>query len=512
MLNTQRYANPIIPGYYPDPSIVKVGEEDFYLVTSSFEYFPAVPIFHSKDLIHWKQIGHVLTRESQVNLLERKSSEGIYAATIRCHRGIFYMITTDVMGIGNFFVTAEDPAGPWSDPIRIPHANIDPSLMFDDDGKVYVTAQKGWDRESHIIQYEIDIQTGQALSEPVVVCRGDGGVWTEGAHLYKINGMYYVLAACGGTGPQHRCIIARSTEPLGEYELYDRAILTHKDLPLHPIQCTGHADFVEDRNGNWWAVFLGVRPIGSEKFSVLGRETFLAPVTWDADGWPMIDNNAGTVNLVMEAPNLSGAGDWQGWGEYADHFDKGELDHSWAFVRTHDKAMYSLTEKPGSLRLSGKANHLSDAGTPAFVARRQQHVHMSFESLMSFQPVVDEEEAGLAVRYNEQAHYEIGVKRISGNPYVVAHATVKGETKELGRAAFDGDEILLRIASDEWCYDLQYAVGAGEFVTLGQADAYYLSPECNGGFTGVCIGVYATGNGKISETPAYFDWVKYSGF
>lgn len=169
------YTNPILPGFYPDPSITRAGD-DFYLVNSSFEYFPGVPIFHSRDLIHWKQIGHVLDRPSQLDLRDRLSSDGIYATTIRHHDGVFYMITTDVRGIGNFYVTATDPAGPWSDPIRIPYGGIDPSLFFDEDGKVYVTAQQGADYDSHAIQYEIDIATGEALSEPVVIWHGDGGL------------------------------------------------------------------------------------------------------------------------------------------------------------------------------------------------------------------------------------------------------------------------------------------------------------------------------------------------
>ncbi|WP_258881348.1 glycoside hydrolase family 43 protein [Paenibacillus sp. sptzw28] len=277
------YMNPVIPGFYPDPSVARRGE-DYYLVTSSFEYYPGIPVFHSRDLVNWEQIGCVITRPEQLDLSERRSSRGIFAPTIRCCNGRFYVITTDVDGIGNFFVSAEDPGGPWSDPIRIPYGGIDPSLMFDDtDGTVYVTVQQGADKNSHIIQYEIDISTGEALTEPVVIFRGDGGPWVEGPHLYRIHGMYYLIAASGGTGRYHREIAARSDKPYGPFVMLPHPILTHNRLDDHPIQNTGHADLFEDGNGFWWAVFLGVRPVEGHH-GVLGRETFLAPVHWTEAG------------------------------------------------------------------------------------------------------------------------------------------------------------------------------------------------------------------------------------
>src|SRR5690606_26826289 len=153
-------------GFYPDPSIVRVDETNYYMATSSFEYFPGVPIFHSVDLVNWQQIGHALTRKSQLDLSNTPSSSGIYAPTLRYHQGTFYLITTDVRGIANFYVTAKDPRGPWSEPIKIPYGNIDPSLLFDEDGKVYVTVQNGAGLDSHVIQYEIDPLTGEALTEP----------------------------------------------------------------------------------------------------------------------------------------------------------------------------------------------------------------------------------------------------------------------------------------------------------------------------------------------------------
>lgn len=511
------YTNPILPGFYPDPSVTRAGD-DFYLVNSSFEYFPGVPIFHSRDLLHWEQIGHVLDRLSQLDLRNRLSSDGIYAPTIRHHDGVFYMITTDVRGIGNFYVTATDPAGPWSDPIRIPYGGIDPSLFFDDDGKVYVTAQQGADDDSHAIQYEIDIATGQALSEPVVIWRGDGGPWTEGPHLYKIRGTYYIMSASGGTAKEHREIIGRGSGPYGPFELYPEPILTHRCLD-HPIQYLGHADLIEDPNGDWWAVFLGVRLVGSG-YSVLGRETFLAPVIWNEDGWPMIDNNEGLVQLEMSVPRVPGAGlgSGSGSGQKAvgkvsptekDDFEGNLLSPSWTFLRNPAEDSWSLSERPGWLALRGQAAGLNDVAPVAFVGRRQQRVEAEWNTLLQFKGIRDGEEAGLCARRDEAAHYEVVLTRDNGQNKVVARLTVRGETRIAVIVPVYTDYVYLKIRSDEKRYTLYYSLAGRQWTELAAETALALSPEDVAGkicFTGVVVGLYAAGNGKPCAAPAYFDW------
>lgn len=503
------YTNPILPGFYPDPSITRAGD-DFYLVNSSFEYFPGVPIFHSRDLIHWEQIGHVLDRPSQLDLRDRLSSDGIYATTIRHHEGVFYMITTDVRGIGNFYVTATDPAGPWSDPIRIPYGGIDPSLFFDEDGKVYVTAQQGADYDSHAIQYEIDIATGEALSEPVVIWHGDGGPWTEGPHLYKIRGMYYIMTASGGTAKDHREIIGRGTSPYGPFELYPEPILTHRSLE-HPIQYLGHADLIEDPNGDWWAVFLGVRLVGSG-YSVLGRETFLAPVTWSEDGWPMIDNNEGLVQLQMSVPRVPGNGSEDAVDPALagkDDFDGDTLSPAWTFLRNPVEGSWSLSERPGWLTLRGQAAGLNDVAPVAFVGRRQQRVQAEWSTLLQFKGIQDGEEAGLCARRDEAAHYEVFLTRDDGQNKVVARVTVREETRIAVIVPVYTDAVHLKIRSDESKYMLCYSLDGRQWTELASETALALSPEdyvskmC---FTGVVVGLYAAGNGAACEAPACFDW------
>lgn len=502
------YSNPVLPGFYPDPSITRAGE-DYYLVCSSFEYFPAVPIFHSRDLIHWKQIGHVLDRISQLDIRGCGSSDGIYAPTLRYHEGSFYMITTDVRGRGNFYVTAADPAGPWSDPIAVPYGGIDPSLMFAEDGRVYVTVQQGADYDSHIIQYEIDIATGEALNEPVVIWTGDGGPWTEGPHLYHINGWYYIMAASGGTAKEHREIIGRSSLPYGPFERLAEPILTHKDIP-HPIQYLGHADLIEGPDGGWWAVFLGVR-LGEKAYGVLGRETYLAPVYWSEDGWPVIDNNEGTVELEMSVPRplkgTSGPVRYNGRHEFADSV----LPYALIFLRNPAEGSWSLQDRPGWLALKGLPGGLSDIGQVAFVGRRQQQAAAEWSTLLELGSQENGVEAGLCARMNERAHYEIGLAQKAGQRMIFARLTVGGETRLEAEAPVTAERIFLRIAADYNEYRLLYSLDGTEWTRLAAGAAYFLSPQAveGNGFTGVVIGLYATGNGRAAESAAYFDWFDY---
>jgi xylan 1,4-beta-xylosidase len=501
------YTNPILPGFYPDPSITRAGD-DYYLVCSSFEYFPGVPIFHSQDLIHWTQIGHVLDRVSQLDTRKSKSSGGIFAPTIRYHEGTFYMITTEIHGKGNFYVTATDPAGPWSDPICIPYGGIDPSLMFDVDGKVYVTTQQGADYDSHAIQYEIDIATGEALTEPVVIWTGDGGPWTEGPHLYKINGMYYIMSASGGTAKEHREIIGRSSSPYGPFERLPHPILTHRGTDS-PIQYLGHADLIEDRNGDWWAVFLGVRLVES-KYTVLGRETFFTPVKWNEDGWPMIDNNEDTVGLEMTVSRVPGSSPEPAFSG-RDDFDEELLPFALTFLRNPAEASWSLNERPGWLSLRGQSEGLSDIGQVAFIGRRQQHTSAEWSTLLEFDPSVDGEEAGLCARLDEHAHYEIALSQRNGQRVIAAYLTVDGTTHVATVVPTNTGRLYLKIRAELTEYILLYSLDGQEWIELSTAAAYPISPQAvkGNGFTGVLIGLYATGHGKVTELPAYFDWFDY---
>ncbi|HEY6476981.1 MAG TPA: family 43 glycosylhydrolase, partial [Polyangia bacterium] len=361
-----RYQNPVLPGVHPDPSVVRVGEW-FYLVNSSFEFFPGVPIHRSRDLVHWEPLGYVLTRDSQLPLGTAGPSGGIFAPTIRHHAGTFYMITTNVSHGGTFFVTAKDAAGPWSDPVwlNVPGGGIDPSLLFDDDGKVYLTSTGS---APGIYASQIDVASGKLLTQPRIVWKGTGGRYPEGPHLYKIGGRYYLMISEGGTEYGHMVTIARSSSPWGPFEPCPRnPILTHRDTPLsQPIQATGHADLVEDGEGHWWMVFLGIRPQGGYYWHHLGRETFLAPVSWDAQGWPVV-NEGKPIALDMRVQGLPAAP--TAAPPARDAFDAAALGPAWAFLRNPVRASYSTVERRGWLTLHPTAVGLDqEKGTsPTFV-------------------------------------------------------------------------------------------------------------------------------------------------
>jgi xylan 1,4-beta-xylosidase len=498
-----QYTNPVIPGFYPDPSVCRVGE-DYYLVTSTFEYFPGVPIFHSRDLIHWRQIGHCLTRATQLPLANIGSSGGIYAPTIRYHNGRFCMVTTNVSAGKHFYVTADDPAGDWSEPIWISRDGIDPSLFFDEDGKVYFT----WTSDGGIHQHEIDIQTGEPLTEDRLIWSGSGGRYPEAPHLYRISGMVYLMIAEGGTEFGHMETIARSTSVWGPFEPCPRnPILTHRNLGAHSIQGTGHADLIQAHDGSWWMVFLAFRcPKQYSNYHHLGRETFLAPVEWDNDGWPVVYRN-GTVDEDMQANGLP-PHVWEP-APIRDDFDRPVLNFGWNFLRNPHPEDWSLTERPGWLRLKGSAVTLNESDSPAFVGRRQQHFACRAAALLDFSPQRAGDEAGLTVLMNEIHHYEIGISYRDAARWVFVRRRIGDLIAEVAGEPIPAGLVELRIQSDAEYYTFSYVSGGQQPRIMQTGSARYLSSEVAGGFTGVYIGMYATGNGETASAPADFDWFDY---
>ena len=502
------YNNPVIPGFHPDPSICRAGN-DYYLVTSTFEYFPGVPIFHSTDLAHWRQIGYCLTRDSQLPLQTAGSSAGIYAPTIRWHDGTFYMVVTNVSGLGNFYVTAKNAEGPWSEPIIVTAKEgsfwaIDPSLLFDDDGTVYFSCTAG--------TATIDIETGVLTSDLKHVWKGSGGRYAEAPHIYKINGMYYFMLAEGGTEPGHMETIARSESPWGPYETCPRnPILTHRDRGGYPIQSTGHADLVEAHDGSWWAVFLGTRV--STKYPHvhhMGRETFLTPVAWDSEGWPVVGNQ-GVVDLEMPGPSFMLAIEQETSGAHRDDFDAATLALPWNFRRNPNPDVWSLTERPGSLTLKCSSVTLSDVAQPAFVGRRQQHFQCRFSANMDFEPQATFEEAGLTVIMNEEHHYEIFVRgNDAGQRTVAVRRRIGDMVAIVAEEPVADGPVVLSIKADAEQYHFGCAAGDGDEKTLASGSTRYVSTEVAGGFTGVYLGMYATANNHESTNCAYFDWAEYA--
>lgn len=505
------YKNPVISGFHPDPSICRVGE-DFYLVTSSFEYFPGVPIFHSKDLVNWKQIGHCLTRSSQIPLHNSKSSMGIFAPTIRYHNGMFFMITTNLTIGKNFLVYSQKPEGPWSDPIYLDWGGIDPSLLFDDDGTVYLTGTQDIfsSEKVGIYQAEVNVETGEILSERQLIWEGTGGAFPEGPHLYKINGMYYLIIAEGGTDYGHMVTVARSDYPYGPFESYpNNPILTHRSSKS-PIQATGHADLIQYIDGSWWAVFLGIRPAPipfSGKHHHLGRETFLAPIDWKEDGFPIIGAQV-EIDMDSRTLRIDKSDQWRS----KDDFNNGSLENSWNFLRNPIEGSWSLTDRKGFLALYGSHISLNDLDSPTFVGRRQQHFDCEVSTLLEFFPTQEGEEAGLTIYMNERFHYEIALGIHEGIKKVFVRRRIGTLWKVECEHAYKNEsgKIVFTVHADAKNYTFKYSEPNKQETVLGTGECSLLSTEVTGGYTGVYFGLYATGNGKKASTPAYFDWFEYT--
>jgi alpha-N-arabinofuranosidase len=504
------WKNPIIPGFHPDPSVARVGE-DYYLVTSSFEFFPGVPIYHSRDLVHWEQIGHVLTRASQLPLEGVGPSRGIFAPTLRHHDGVFYMITTNVSGGGNFYVKATDPAGPWSEPTYIPgQGGIDPSLFFED-GKVYLQSTggaPGVDGVSGVYQSTIDLNTGELTSEPKLIWRGTGGRYPEGPHLYRVGEFYYLMISEGGTEYGHMVTIARSHSPWGPFEPCPRnPILTNRNTQLDQhVQGTGHADLVQDHEGNWRVVFLAYR-VGNWYWYHLGRETFLAPVTWDDAGWPVV-NDGKPATLEMTASGLP-VHTFEAPAVRTD-FDTA-LGLEWNYLRNPDTAAYSLEDRVGWLRLMGRATAMDAEASPTFVGRRQQHLSARLRTRVDFEPMGDNEEAGVVVYRHPDHRYELGVRRSGEGREVFLRQTVGSllsVTTDHAIVDHEGPIVLSLEATPEE-YHFSFGTTEDDLQPLGAALTRLVSTEVASGFIGVYLGLYATGNGKPAESPAYFDWFDY---
>jgi alpha-N-arabinofuranosidase len=496
-----RYQNPILPGFYPDPSVCRVGE-DYYLVTSSFEYFPGIPIFHSRDLVHWRQLGHCLTRASQLPLRGAGASQGMYAATLRHHDGRFYLVARNNTAQQMLIVSAADPAGEWSEPLWIGPWGGDPSLFFDDDGQVYLTVCG----EGAIHQTTLDVRTGAHGGAMRELWKGTGGAWVEAPHLYRIDGRYYLMLAEGGTEYGHMETIARGPSPWGPFESCpSNPILTHRSTG-NPIQATGHADLVQDHRGHWWLVCLGIRPVG--RCHHLGRETFLTPVTWE-NGWPRVGRN-GQIDTEAEADGLP-SHPWISEPS-RDDFDSATLRPCWNFLRNPYPKDWSLTDRPGWLRLTGSAVTLDDADSPAFVGRRQQHFEFASETVLDFQAqpgCTGREEAGLTVRINERHHGEIAVVLARKKRYVTTRVRLGSLVTAHRSAAIPDGLVTLTISGDRDCYRLGYALAGSPSVEAARFDCRFLSSEVAGGHTGVYLGMYATGNGRPGRTPAYFDRFDY---
>lgn len=509
-----QFRNPILPGFFPDPSICRRGD-DYFLVNSTFSFFPGIPIFHSKDLVHWKQIGHVLDRPSQLNVDGLGISEGVFAPAIRYNKKTktFYVINTIVRGMGNFIVKTTDPFKGWSEPIALPEVKgIDPSVFFDDDGKAYVInsdeplGKIKWRGHRAVKLQEFDQKNDKMVGERIVLV--DGGTDTlkhpkyiEGPHLYKVNGFYYLMAAEGGTSEGHTEVIFRSKNLKGPYIPWDKnPILTQFGLPTdrkNKVTSTGHADLVEDSHGNWFAVFLGCRPYQGDYYNT-GRETFLLPVKWQ-DGFPVILDKGKEVPAVVEMKSKVIAGNTlSGNFKWRDEFDKPKLDMNWNMVRTPRDKWWNLAN--GQLELDVLNRSLSQQVNPAFLGRRQRHLNFEASTALNFNPTADNELAGLAYFQNDRNYFVMGKTMKTGKTLVVLQAIINGKYNIIAQKELDqqsvNKELVFKLVVKGGKADFFFTMKGEKTVSLAdKVDVTGLSTKKAGGFVGSHVGLYATSSG-----------------
>lgn len=504
------FKNPILSGFHPDPSICRVGD-DYYLVTSSFEWFPGVPIYHSRDLVNWEQIGNVLERPEQLDLEPgHQHNGGIWAPTIRFHEGLFYMITT-VAGKGNFFVTAENPAGPWSDPVWLSAPGIDPSLFWDDDGRCWYTGafnlnnEPQWPNQNGIFIQELDLQKKELIGEPKQLTFGhaSNARWTEGPHVYKIDGRYLLMVAEGGTGKDHSVTVFDSDSITGPYvPSHTNPVLTHRFLGKnYPLGMMGHADLVETQNGEWWAVMLGRRV--TDNLSMLARETFMVPVVFE-DGWPVFNPGIGIVQEEERRPDLP----WSPVNTPAlrDNFDSEKLTFQWNFLRTPKEKWYTIAD--GSLQMETRPQELKGLDNPSMIVRRIQDFNYKATCYVTFSAKTENEEAGMTAFLDNKHHFKL-VKR--SNQVALIKMNDSEETT-VATADYNSDAVVLQIEGQMFNFVFRFGADENNLQQIGDVqDARVITAKTfiGDGFNGPYIGMYTGSQGQAADNKAVFSWFEY---
>ena len=530
----EKFSNPIISGGYPDPSICKVGDT-FYIVNSSFEYFPGLPIHKSKDLINWELIGYGLHRKSQVNstvnLIDVQSNGGIHAPTIRYKDGVYYIITTNVYydeekgkaDMVNFIITAENPVGPWSDPIHIVGApGIDPDLFFDDDGKVWYVGNQmpenpNFDGEGEIWLQELDLSEFKLVGEKHLLWRGAcGGVWAEGPHMYKKDGRYYLLIAEGGTSFNHAVMVALSDNIEGPYISNPRnPIITSRHLSYDNwVNSTGHGDIIELDDGRNYMVLLGIRN-QIERGSNMGRETFIAPLTWEREPfewkeikhlWPVISPETGRVEILNNVVfnNTIQNNDRS----FTDNFETESLYLNWNFRRYPLEDIYQINKEESRLNLLCHPNKIKERGRAALLGFKQTESDFEYLTQMYFQPKSSDSEAGISLFQKDDNYINFTIIKKGDKHYLQAYVMKNGEILELIKdelRLYKGN-IKFKVIADKDVYKLYYSTKEMHFNLFTILEGSLLKSN---GYTGAHLGVYATGNGKKNQDFASFDYVNY---
>jgi alpha-N-arabinofuranosidase len=528
--SAQSFLNPILSGFYPDPSICKAGN-DYYIVNSSFVYYPGLPVFHSNDLVNWQQIGYALNSPEQLNLDGAGVSRGLFAPSISYHKGVFYIVCTLVDKGGNFVITSTDPKGPWSNPVWLPQIDgIDPSIFFDENDQSYIVYNSIPPDNKTIYEGHRTIRMNAFDSKQLKVTNDNkiivnGGtdiskkpVWIEAPHLFKKDDWYYLICAEGGTGYNHSEVVFRSKTVDGPFIPFEKnPILTQRHLDpnrKNPVTTTGHAEFVETKEGNWFAVFLACRPYEDDFYNT-GRETFMAPVEWK-DGWPIINPGFKEVqySYPINATVNPSIEKFNGNFLFNDDFSNSALNNRYSFLRTVREKWYSVNN--GKLALQLRAQTCSGNENPSFVGFRQPHLKGYAATAMSFAAETSNEKAGLLIFQSEHYYYFLcqskdengkpvmqllkgpGNKNNSKKPEIIASVPIKLKKKK---------DLFLKIEANGNTYSFFYTSKKGNWQLLkSNVDGKFLSTKVAGGFVGSFYALYATSSGEISTNKVFYNW------
>lgn len=514
-LQPDQFYSPILQGCYPDPSITRKGD-DYYLVCSSFAFFPGVPIFHSKDLVNWTQIGHVLDRTSQLKVHDTPMSAGVYAPDIKYnpHNDTFYMITTQFAGgFGNMVVKTKDPLKGWSDPIKLQFDGIDPSLFFDDNGKAYVIHNDAPDKGKELYQghrvikiWEYDLENDRVVpgTDKIIV---DGGVditqkpiWIEAPHIYKKGGSYYLMCAEGGTGGWHSEVIFKSDSPMGSYvPAPSNPILSQRYLNKdrkNKVDWAGHADLVEGKDGKYYGVFLAIRP--NEKNRVnSGRETFILPIDWSGE-FPVFENGLIPLSPKLKMPrgveNKAGKDGFFPNGNFVftDNFSLKNLDYRWIGLRGPREEFISIT--PKGLQIKPFESNIKELRPTSTLFYRQQHNSFTVIVTMDYIPKSNKDLAGIVCYQKETFNYVFGMTKKENDYYLVLERTENGKSTIIASQRIDLTKpVRLQVKARGDDYSFNYSINNSDFQNLGgTVSGDILSTNIAGGFTGCLIGLYAT--------------------
>ena len=523
-LKSDEFYTPILQGCYPDPAITRKGD-DYYMVCSSFAMFPGVPIFHSKDLVNWTDLGGVLNDVTQFNPHDTGISAGVYAPgiTYNPHNDTFYMIVTAFSGgLNNIIVKTKDPKKGWGNPIKLAFGGIDPAIFFDDNGKGYIVHNDAPDNGKErynghrvIKIWEYDVENDKVIpgTDKIIV---DGGVdptknpiWIEAPHLYKKDGKYFLMCAEGGTGGNHTEVIFKSDNSKGPFiPAPSNPILTQKYFPrdrANKVDWAGHADLVKGPGDKYYGVFLAVRPNEKNRVNT-GRETFILPVDWSGD-FPVFENGLIPLEPKLKMPqgvteNKTGKEGFFPNGNFTfnDNFTADKLDYRWIGLRGPREKFTAITKK--GLTINPFDTNIKEVKPTSTLFYRQQHNTFSFTTTIDYKPKSEKDLAGVVALQNEGSNYVFGITMKDKDYYVVLQKNQKTRRDAdvnstiVASAKIDIKkpvQLQMKANGDEYVFS--YSTNGTDFTNVGgTVSGDILSTDVAGGFTGCLLGLYATAN------------------